>query len=400
MWRRPVAIVRARVLTPEGETHAVRFADRVLSLGEPPQSGDVVHDARGAWVLPGLINAHDHLELNHYGAVKGQDRYTNVSQWVDDMRPRLRLDHRIQPGLLLPLPARGWIGGLKNLLAGVTLVAHHNPLYPSLRRLSPVRVLARFGWAHSFAMEQAPVGARGEPGGSVRDRYRATPRDAPFIVHLAEGTDADAGAELDRLEAVEGLQPNTVLVHGVAIDRDGWRRVGRAGASVVWCPASNQFLFGRTLDARHVIAEVGATRLALGTDARLTGSRDLLDELRLARHLSGLTPQALLTMVTTAPAAMLRCRSAGRLAVGAPADLVVLPPIEDAWLHVRRHDVCLVVINGRPRVGDTAMAPVFAARRVVTRPLVVDGVRKLADARMVRHLIWAGLAEPGVEVPE
>ena len=40
----------------------------------------------------------------------------------------------------------------------MTLVAHHNPVYPGLRRVTPVRVLHRFGWAHSLRCGDSPSG--------------------------------------------------------------------------------------------------------------------------------------------------------------------------------------------------------------------------------------------------
>src|SRR4029077_14663736 len=122
-------------------------------------------------------------------------------------------------------------------------------------------------WAHSFSLEREPAGARGEPGGDVARRWRATAADAPFMVHLAEGVDADASGELPRLEALGCLKPNTVIVHGVAIDGNGWRRVAGAGAGLVWCPSSNTFLFGCTARVRDLIDANGhAPNLALGTD--------------------------------------------------------------------------------------------------------------------------------------
>ena len=74
----------------------------------------------------------------------------------------------------------------------------------------PIRVVRRYGWAHSFLLEDRPAGARGEPGGDVAVRWRATPADAPFVVHLAEGIDDEARGELPRLEALGCLKPNTV----------------------------------------------------------------------------------------------------------------------------------------------------------------------------------------------
>ncbi len=223
-----------------------------MAIGEPPHRGDTVIDVDGAFVLPGLVNAHDHLELNHYGRQKFRDRYDNATQWIDDMRPRLAADPVIRDGRQLPLTERLFAGALKNLLSGATTVAHHNPYYSELRRTMPIRVVRRYGWAHSFALEREPAGARGESGGSVEQRWRRTAADVPFFVHLAEGIDDDARGELSRLEALGCLAPNTVVVHGVAIDAAGFRRIAAADTGLVWCPASNVFLFGRTASVRSV----------------------------------------------------------------------------------------------------------------------------------------------------
>ena len=183
---------------------------------------------------------------------------------------------------------------MKNLLAGVTTVAHHNPFYPEMRRTMPVRVVRRYGWAHSFLLERQPAGARGEPGGDVARRWQATPADAPFVLHLAEGVDEEARAELPRLEALGCLKPNTVIVHGVAIDGDGWRRVAHAGAGLVWCPGVQRLsLRPQRAGARLLLDEPIAQRRHGGRRSTstspsaptpaITGSRDLLDELRAAR---------------------------------------------------------------------------------------------------------------------
>src|SRR5204862_8346648 len=104
----------------------------------------------------------------------------------------------------------------------------------------------RSGWAPSFLVGRQPVGARGGAGGEVKARYAATPRDAPFIVHIAEGVDRSAAEEVDRLDAIGCLRDNTVIVHGVAMTRLQWVRLVETRAGLIWCPASNQFLFGRT----------------------------------------------------------------------------------------------------------------------------------------------------------
>jgi amidohydrolase family protein len=403
MWpRRAVSFVNARVVAGGGMASSIRFASRVLAIDAPPSRGDAIVDLEGAFVLPGLINAHDHLELNHYGLLKGRERYDNASAWIDDMRVQLRTDGSIRANRAYPLGSRLFIGGLKNVLAGVTTVAHHNPRYAEIERHVPLRVVRRYGWAHSFLLQGQPVGARGEPGGDVCATYRATPPRVPFIIHAAEGCDEAAAKEIRRLEELGCLGVNTVLVHGITITPPEWQRLSSRGASLVWCPASNAFLFGRTVPARQLLdaSERGAAQLCLGSDSRVTGARDLLDELRAASALDAVTPRELLRMVTTSPADVLRLPDAGRLVPGARADLVVIPGKRDdaaeTLLGTKRCDVALVAIGGRPIVAAPELADVFRARWISARPIAVDGSRRLAAASLARAIAACPIREPGV----
>jgi cytosine/adenosine deaminase-related metal-dependent hydrolase len=398
IWGRVVTLINVRGL------ETLRFTSRILAIGEPPHRGDTVIDVDGAFVLPGLVNAHDHLELNHYGRLKFRERYDNATQWIDDMRPRLAADPAIRDGRQLPLTERLFAGALKNLLSGATTVAHHNPYYSELRRTMPIRVVRRYGWAHSFALEREPTGARGESGGSVEQRWRRTAADAPFFVHLAEGVDDDAKNELPRLEALGCLAPNTVIVHGVAIEPAGFRRVAAASAGLVWCPASNVFLFGRTAGVRLLMDadRSGVGNVALGSDSRLTGSQDLLDELRVARGTGCATADELLAMVTTSAARMLRLTHVGRLAVGSPADLIVVPAIgpspADALLQASRKSLGLVAVAGRPMVGEWRFGPAFRARGGSARSIFVDGVPKLVDSGLARRIAGCPIPERGIRL--
>jgi cytosine/adenosine deaminase-related metal-dependent hydrolase len=401
VWPRPVSIVNARVVTPAGERPSIRFARRILSVGARPVRGDRVVDAEGRFVVPGLINAHDHLELNHYGALKGRDRYANASEWIRDIEPRLTRDAAVVANRSYSLSHRLFVGGLKNLLSGATTVAHHNPLYAEIRTRFPVRVVRRYGWAHSFFLEGGAAGARGEPAGRVSARYHATPSDRPFIVHVGEGIDATAAAELPRLDALGCLGHNTVIVHGVALRASDWSALVQRGAALVWCPASNVFLFGRTLDVRAFLDHPGGeSRICLGTDSRLTGSGDLLDELRLAAACDRVTARELFAMVTANAARILCLDDIGRLAAGARADLVMLrshrPTAEDALLASVRRDLDLVAIDGRPLIGSPALQAIFDARGCRTRRLIVDGAERLADARLTRAIARCPIREPGV----
>jgi cytosine/adenosine deaminase-related metal-dependent hydrolase len=412
IWGRAVSLVNAAAdpAVPDAAgssehvrgIRSVRFTSRILAINEAPKRGDTVVDLGGARILPGLINAHDHLELNHYGRLKFRESYPNAVDWTDDMRRHLAVDATVREQQRHPLTERLFIGGLKNLLAGVTTVAHHNPRYSELRRTMPIRVVRRYGWAHSFAMEHGPAGARGEPGGEVAQRWRRTSADVPFFVHLAEGVDAPAAAELTRLDQLGCLGPNTLAVHGVAIDAAGFQRIVEMSAGLVWCPASNVFLFGRTANVRQLLDASNGTppAIALGSDSRLTGANDMLDELRAAHQTQLASADELFDMVTVNAARMLRIRHAGRLIVGQPADLIVIPntAADEAasLLAARRRDVSLVVVGGRPLIGVPSLAPLFHARGVNTRPIAVDGAARLADSGLVRRIEGCPIAEPGV----
>jgi len=395
LWRRAVALVNARVVADGGTASSIRFSNRILEIDSSPNRSDAVVDAGGAFVLPGLLNAHDHLELNHFGRLKFRDSYENASSWIDDMRPKLLEDPAIRDGRSRPLRDRLLIGGLKNLLSGVTTVSHHNPSYRELGRGFPVRLVKRFGWAHSFFLEKDP---------DIERAYRKTPRDAPFLIHLAEGFDAAARGELSRLRELGCLRANTVLVHGVGLSVEDWISVRRAGAGLVWCPSSNLFLLGRTAPLERFFDADSSSRrsIALGTDSRLSGAPDLLQELREARAASGLAPADLLRMVTGNAADLLRLPGAGRLSPGLPADLLVLPPLAEdpahALLALDRSRIRLVTVGGRPLVGAADLAPVFEARRVEAAKAKLDGRARLLDATLARRIRASSLAEPGLEL--
>src|SRR5215467_6189740 len=267
-------------------------------------------DLDGYLVLPGLINAHDHLEFNLFPRL-GNGPYPNSEAWAHDIydpnRPLLR-EH-----LSIPKTVRLWWGGIKNLLSGVTTVCHHNPYEPDVfGREFPVRVLRQYGWAHSLAFEK-----------DIRGRLAETPEGAPFIVHLGEGTDEQSRSEIFVLDRMGALGPPTVIVHGVALTPDGHALRRRRGAALVWCPTSNRFTLGTTLDARSICRE---ENLALGSDSALTSQGGLLDEIRAAHRDEKVPATAVYSMVTSSAASLLRlgCGEGG-IHAGAVADLTAVP---------------------------------------------------------------------------
>jgi cytosine/adenosine deaminase-related metal-dependent hydrolase len=351
-----------------------------------PQPGDRQVDLGGDRLLPGLINAHDHLQLNDLPRLKYRPNYENVSQWIADIDPRLHEDPLLRAHGAVPRSQRLLIGGIKNLLSGVTTVAHHDPCYPELSQPSfPVRVLQGHGWSHSLALD-------GEV--AVQQAQRETAPDRPWIIHAAEGIDAAATTEFDRLEALGCIGPHTILVHGVGLSATQRQQLAQSGAGLVWCPGSNLHLFGRTLD---VDALSCLPRLALGSDSRISGERDLLAELGLARVLTGWDEGRLEALVTGQAAAMLGLTDRGVLAPGRLADLLVLPaglPLS----HASRTDVRLVLVGGLPRYADPEMAAAFGPTAGLA-PVQVDGRPRFLAQTLVSALRDSVLHEPGVSFP-
>jgi len=344
-------------------------------------------DLRGHRVFPGLVNAHDHLHLNAVPPLPHDQPFPNSYAWIEAFQA-----HFLSPGVAAALrvskATRLRHGALKNLLAGVTCVAHHDPWHAVFDAADfPVAVPRGHGWSYALGWP-----GYGPP---VRESFAATPPERPWLIHLAEGTDAVARGELAELERLGGLAANSVLVHGVGLSEDDVERILARGAAVVWCPCSNLALLGRTLDPHRL---AGAGRLALGSDSRLSGARDLLEELReAARH--GLGSDTLLDLVTGAAAGILRLAPRGSLAPGAPADLVI---VEDrggepaaSLVGRARAELRAVVRDGRPLIADPDFADWFDAAGVAAVPVRLDGRPKLLARELAEPALLA--LEPGLE---
>jgi cytosine/adenosine deaminase-related metal-dependent hydrolase len=313
-----------------------------LLLGGAPGKGRRV-DLGGYLILPGLINAHDHLEFNLFPRL-GRGRYPNSKAWAEDIyHPD---ESPVKEQLSVPKPMRLFWGGIKNLVSGVTWVAHHNPYDPkAFTHKFPVRVAKNYGWAHSVHFSADWL-----------SRFRRTPRRAPFLIHLAEGTDPASRSELQELEAGRALSPSTVLVHGVALTCADVDLLRRRKASLVWCPSSNCFLLGRTVCPGILLSEIP---IALGTDSALSGDGDLIDELRKAGEFVDTLRRY--RMVTCGAARILRLASgAGQIKDGGGADLVIVrddgQTAAETLSDLRPE---AVIVNGRLNLVSEALAERF-----------------------------------------
>jgi len=160
------------------------------------------------------------------------------------------------------------------------------------------------------------------------------------------------------------------------MDREGVALMRERGASLVVCPSSNKFLFGRVPDM-HLLG--GIDRLALGSDSPLTAVGDLLDELQFAARFCDVPPQVTYGMVTEAPAAMLRLQNAeGSIRVAGRGDLIAIRDTTcnaaDRLQTLSASDVEFVMIGGRVRLASEAVLerlPLLAKQGL--EPLWIDG---------------------------
>jgi SAM-dependent methyltransferase len=321
-------------------------------------------DLQGYLALPGLINAHDHLEFALYPRL-GRGGYKNCLEWAEDIHCSHGAEIAVHRGI--PKAVRLWWGGIRNLLCGVTSVCHHNPFESGTFSADfVVRVLENYGWAHSLPLDPC-----------ARTKRKETPSGWPFLIHLAEGTGEEARQEIFQLDEAGALDADTVIIHGLGLDDKGKALLRAAQAALVWCPSSNRFLFGEVLAPDEIRT---LPKVALGSDSPLTSRGDLLDELRFA-HQELKTPAGELYRYITRGAANVLGMKAGEgtLRVGGVADLTVvrdsgLQPA-DRLATLTYRDIELVLLGGRVQLASEEIR-----RRLPTslseglQPISVEGL--------------------------
>ena len=340
-----------------------------------PHNTDARHVALGdAVLMPGLVNAHTHLELTAMrGFLEGLDfrgwlrTLTMARREVMDAdalldASRYGLGEALRNGITtcadtsesgLPLVAMREMGvrGIGYLeVFGPDPMQSVTPLAELRERVAITRVhdtmLVRTGVSpHAPYTVSAPL-------------FRAVAEYAnaellPVAVHVAEsiaetqfvrdgrGPFADrlrergiavgpqARSPIALLHQTGILQTRPLLIHAIYLDDDDRRRIADAGASIVHCPISNAKL-GQGMAALHRLRDAGIAT-GLGTDSVASNDRmDLLGEARQAALLQSLqlgVPDAL-----SAHDALDLATRGGARALGLDARIGTLEPGMDADL--------------------------------------------------------------------
>ena len=414
-----------------GDAEAVRDAaivvgDRaeVLDVGPaaevlPRHAGLPVERVHGA-VLPGLVNAHTHLELSAMrGMVPGGAGFV---PWVEHLigarvsvRPELEVEAIDAAVTELVSHGTAAVGEVTNSLAAVRALAvrgvvgcvFHEVFGVEREALEKrVRELPRWLEEHATPWPSKDLTYAPTPHTLytthpevVRELLRdAADKGVRASVHLAEHaaerrflesgdgpivTWYEARLKLPRAaiawpgkppvafaEELGALAPHVLCVHLTDARPDELARVAERGAPVVLCPRSNLFIETRLPPLLAVRA--AGIQPALGTDSLASSpSLDVLGEARaLADRFPTVPARDLVRMATWNGACALGRTDVGRIARGARPGLVAIDAIE---------------ANG---VGDDpasfVLRNVKAPRRWLVRTEARAGASQTSDGRSVR----------------
>ncbi len=376
-------IIRARqVVTMDGppiENGAVAIEDnRVVAVGTVPDlqwvSDGPVVDLGEQVLLPGLINAHCHLDYTMMrGAIAAPKQFTAWVQRINALKRSLDSED------YLTAIQRGF-RRLKKW--GTTSVCNIEAFPELMTRLGPSPV--RTWWfyemidiRHRITTEDVVSGALAffQHRGNSLDNFGLSPHapytaslklfelanacassfTMPLTTHLAESAeefemfrhaggplyefmdslqrpmkDCGASTPFGHLWRSGAVGPQWLLVHMNTLIEEDFQLLAElprgAGPHIVHCPGSHRYFSHPPFPARR-LSELGVN-LCLGTDSLAsTDSLSLFEEMRTLRTTEPwLRPEELLRMVTVNPARALRRRGQlGKIAPGAFADLIALP---------------------------------------------------------------------------
>ncbi len=293
-------------------------------------------DWGSAVIMPGLVNAHAHLELT---CLQGRlVRFSSFCDWLSQLILQRRQWKRED---YIESARRGCEMAVNS---GTTLIGDISASGVSWEALRSTRLRkVVFEEALSFLPERA-----GEILASLEDRLNKREPDALLCPGISPHAPYSVSAQLFRplcalarrtslplaihaaetqeeLENLGILESPVLLIHCNYLDPESMAIILRSRSSVVYCPRSHAF-FGHAEHPVRKLLDLGIN-VALGTDSLASNdSLSLLDEMRfLYRVRKDLKSCEIFRMATLNGAAALGFgASAGRLRCGYWADMTVI----------------------------------------------------------------------------
>ncbi|MAM83982.1 MAG: amidohydrolase family protein [Acidobacteriota bacterium] len=349
---------------------------RIVSIGSASLDAGATNgtelDLGSVVVLPGLVNAHTHLELSAL-----RDRIAPAAampEWVDSLLTARRdigaetcmaIDAAI---VELRCHGTALVGDISNTLATVeplqraslsAVVFHEilgfNPPDPDAQARSAVEAInlsSDDAGVRVSVAAHAPYSVAPALFEALRRELSTRCPEAPLVVHLAESSEelaflADgsgpwrqllerlgvwnpswqvpACGPVEFLEQVGWLDPLVIVVHGVQLTAGDLAKLARRGMTLVTCPRSNALTGAGTPPVQRFLES--GIRLAVGTDSLASAPNlSLFAELARLRKLAPDVPAAsLLASATIEGARALRWDDAfGTIEPGKRADLIAV----------------------------------------------------------------------------
>jgi cytosine/adenosine deaminase-related metal-dependent hydrolase len=372
--------LQARIVFPVDQPpieHGVVKIDggRIVSV-DSHRPGQAVLDLGDVALLPGLVNAHAHLEFSHLQQPLGQTGMPLVD-WI-----RLVIDERGRGHSAEAIAA----GIRESVSAGVTtigeiatarvedyqpLAGFHLTLLQEVIGFSRARAASALAASEQRLEHAASTSGNIQLGLSPHAPYTVSPellrqlvdlarrRNLPVAMHLAESTDelkflaTGIGPFQELLEErsmwdnaavprgsrpLDYLQmlaeaPRALVVHGnyLAADECAFLAAHAERMSLVYCPRTHAYFQHSPYPLAELLA--AGVRVALGTDSRASNpDLDLWAEMRHAALAHPrVSPQTILRMGTLLGSEALgRDSQTGSISAGKWADLVSVPVPGDA----------------------------------------------------------------------
>jgi hypothetical protein len=309
-------------------------------------------------LYPALINSHDHLVGNWFPPAVTDEKFANSHIWVEAMKEHpTYLDRNkfwVNDGSFVLTKEKeltlSTLGVYKNLFSGVVAVQDHAPVqtkdyYDSF----PINVVRDYTQCHSLPLGNWWGGATAE------EEFAKAKGKLPFIVHLGEGVDEITAEEFTDLKARNLLASNTIMIHGIALKDEEIKDISQVGATICWCPASNENLIGSHLNIKSCLQ--AGVNVVLGTDSTLSGSINLLAEMKFSKdNFPQVSSKDIFNMVTTNAAKALRLPLEYGSLEHSSAHLLALDQLTadpfDNLIIAKSENIKLLLHNYKPILGD------------------------------------------------